>query len=97
MNKSELISNMAEKSKLTKKDAELALKAFIESVEETLEKREKVQLVGFGTFETRDRAARIGRNPRTKEEISIPESTVPVFKAGKEFKDTVNKKDTANK
>jgi len=92
MNKSELISNMAEKSKLTKKDAELALKALIESVEETLEKREKVQLVGFGTFETRDRAARIGRNPRTKEEISIPESTVPVFKAGKEFKDIVNKK-----
>jgi DNA-binding protein HU-beta len=91
VNKSELITNMAEKSKLTKKDAELALKAFIESVEETLEKREKVQLVGFGTFETRDRAARIGRNPRTKEEISIPESTVPVFKAGKEFKDTVNK------
>lgn len=91
MNKSELISSMAEKSKLTKKDAEASLKSFIESVEETLEKGEKVQLVGFGTFETRDRAARIGRNPRTKEEISIPESTVPVFKAGKEFKEKVNK------
>ncbi|MEY8763188.1 MULTISPECIES: HU family DNA-binding protein [Clostridium] len=91
MNKSELITGIAEKSKLTKKDAEAALKGFIESVEETLEKGEKVQLVGFGTFEVRKRAARIGRNPRTKEEINIPESTVPVFKAGKEFKDRVNK------
>ncbi|KGK89251.1 MULTISPECIES: HU family DNA-binding protein [Clostridium] len=91
MNKSELITSMAEKSKLTKKDAEVALKAFIESVEEALEKGEKVQLVGFGTFETRERAARVGRNPKTKEEIQIPESTVPVFKAGKEFKDKVNK------
>ncbi|AZV58800.1 HU family DNA-binding protein [Clostridium sp. AWRP] len=91
MNKSELIAGIAEKSKLTKKDVEAALKGFIESVEETLEKGEKVQLVGFGTFETRKRAERIGRNPRTKEEIKIPESTVPVFKAGKEFKDRVNK------
>jgi DNA-binding protein HU-beta len=91
VNKSDLITSMAEKSKLTKKDAEAALKAFIESVEETLEKGEKVQLVGFGTFETRMRAARVGRNPRTKEEINIPESTVPVFKAGKEFKDKVGK------
>ncbi|MBU5486271.1 HU family DNA-binding protein [Clostridium sp. MSJ-11] len=91
MNKAELITSMAEKSKLTKKDAELLLKAFIESVEETLEKGEKVQLVGFGTFETRNRAARIGRNPKTREEITIPESTVPVFKPGKEFKDKVNK------
>jgi DNA-binding protein HU-beta len=91
VNKSELITSMAEKSKLTKKDAEGALKAFIESVEEALEKGEKVQLVGFGTFETRERAARVGRNPKTKEEIQIPESTVPVFKAGKEFKDKVNK------
>ncbi|WP_162181043.1 HU family DNA-binding protein [Clostridium tetani] len=91
VNKSELITSMAEKSKLTKKDAELALKAFIETVEETLETGEKVQLVGFGTFETRKRAARIGRNPKTKEEIQIPESTVPVFKPGKEFKERVNK------
>lgn len=91
MNKAELITSMAEKSKLTKKDAELALKALIESVEESLEKGEKVQLVGFGTFETRDRAAREGRNPRTKEVINIPATTVPVFKAGKEFKDKVNK------
>ena len=91
MNKSELITTMSEKSNLTKKDAEAALKAFIESVEGALENGEKVQLVGFGTFETRERAARTGRNPRTKEEIQIPASTVPVFKAGKEFKEKVNK------
>lgn len=91
MNKAELIASMAEKSQLTKKDAEAALKSFIESVEETLSVGEKVQLIGFGTFETRERAERKGRNPRTKEEITIPASTVPVFKAGKEFKDIVNK------
>ena len=91
MNKSELITSMAEKSQLTKKDAELALKAFIDTVEESLEKGEKVQLIGFGTFETRERAAREGRNPRTKEVIKIAASTVPVFKAGKEFKEKVNK------
>ena len=91
MNKAELITSMAEKSQLTKKDAEAALKAFIDSVQEALESGEKVQLIGFGTFETRERAAREGRNPRTKETITIPASTVPVFKAGKEFKDRVNK------
>ncbi|WP_142413509.1 HU family DNA-binding protein [Hathewaya massiliensis] len=91
MNKAELITVMSEKSKLTKKDAEAALKAFIEAVEEALEKDEKVQLIGFGTFETRKRAARKGRNPRTKEEIDIPASVAPVFKAGKEFKERVNK------
>ena len=91
MNKAELITSMAEKSQLTKKDAESALKAFIDSVQEALEGGDKVQLVGFGTFETRERAARQGRNPRTKETITIPASTVPVFKAGKEFKDRVNK------
>ena len=89
MNKIELVTKMAEKSNLTKKEAALALDAFIESVEEALENREKVQLVGFGTFETRERAAREGRNPRTKEAITIPASTVTVFKAGKEFKDRV--------
>ena len=89
MNKVELVTKMAEKSNLTKKEAALALDAFIESVEEALENREKIQLVGFGTFETRERAAREGRNPRTKEAITIPASTVPVFKAGKEFKDRV--------
>ena len=91
MNKAELITSMAEKSQLTKKDAESALKAFIDSVQEALENGDKVQLMGFGTFETRERAAREGRNPRTKETITIPASTVPVFKAGKEFKDRVNK------
>lgn len=91
MNKADLITSMAEKCKMTKKEADAALKAFIESVEEALEKDEKVQLVGFGTFETRKRAARVGRNPRTKEEIKIPASVVPVFKAGKEFRDKVNK------
>ena len=91
MNKAELITSMAEKSQLTKKDAESALKAFIDSVQEALESGEKVQLIGFGTFETRERAAREGRNPRTKGTITIPASTVPVFKAGKEFKDRVNK------
>lgn len=91
MNKAELIASMAQKSGLTKKDAEMALKSFIESVQETLESGDKVQLVGFGTFETRERAAREGRNPRTKEVISIPASKAPVFKAGKEFKEKVNK------
>ena len=81
MNKAELITSMAEKSQLTKKDAESALKAFIDSVQEALENGDKVQLIGFGTFETRERAAREGRNPRTKETITIPASTVPVFKA----------------
>lgn len=92
MNKSELITSMAEKAKMTKKDAEAALKAFTESVEEALEKGEKVQLVGFGSFEVRKRAARKGRNPQTKEEIKIPASKAPVFKAGKALKDLVNKK-----
>ena len=91
MNKVELVTKMAEKSNLTKKEAALALDAFIESVEEALENDDKVQLIGFGTFETRERAAREGRNPRTKETITIPASTVPVFKAGKEFKDRVDK------
>lgn len=91
MNKSELIASMAEKSNLTKKDAEMALKSFIESVQEALEGGDKVQLVGFGTFETRERAAREGRNPRTKEVIKIAASKAPVFKAGKEFKERVNK------
>jgi len=92
VNKTELVASMAEKSSLTKKDAEAALKAFIDSVQEALAKGEKVQLVGFGTFEARERAARVGRNPRTKEEITIPASVVPVFKAGKEFKEKVENK-----
>ena len=90
MNKAELITSMAEKSQLTKKDAESALKAFIDSVQEALENGDKVQLIGFGTFETRERAAREGRNPRTKEIINIPASIAVGFKAGKEFKEIVN-------
>ena len=92
MNKAELITSMAEKSQLTKKDAEAALKAFIDSVQEALEGGDKVQLVGFGSFEVRKRAARKGRNPQTKEEIKIPASKAPVFKAGKALKDLENKK-----
>lgn len=92
MNKAELIANIADKSKLTKKAAEAALDAFVESVEEALKKGEKVQLVGFGTYEVRERAARKGRNPQTKAEIKIPASKAPVFKAGKALKDLVNKK-----
>ena len=92
MNKAELIAKIAEESKLTKKAAETALDAFVTSVEGALKKGEKVQLVGFGTFEVRQRAARKGRNPQTKAEIKIPASKAPVFKAGKALKDVVNKK-----
>ena len=92
MNKAELIAKIAEESKLTKKAAEAALDAFVVSVEGALKKGEKVQLVGFGTFEVRQRAARKGRNPQTKEEIKIPASKAPVFKAGKALKELVNKK-----
>lgn len=89
MNKTELISAMAEKTGLTKKDTEAALKSFIEVVEETLAIGDKIQLIGFGTFETRERAAREGRNPRTKEIITIPATTVPVFKAASALKDKI--------
>ena len=92
MNKAELIAKIAEESKLTKKAAEAALDAFVVSVEGALKNGEKVQLVGFGTFEVRERAARKGRNPQTKAEIKIPASKAPVFKAGKALKDLVNKK-----
>ena len=92
MNKAELIAKIAEDSKLTKKAAETALDAFVTSVEGALKKGEKVQLVGFGTFEVRQRAARKGRNPQTKAEIKIPASKAPVFKAGKALKELVNKK-----
>jgi DNA-binding protein HU-beta len=90
LNKSELIASIAEKSGLTKKDSEKALNAFIESVEEALVKGDKVQLVGFGTFEVRERSARKGRNPQTGDEIDIPAASVPAFKAGKALKDKVN-------
>lgn len=92
MNKAELVASMAEKSNLTKKDAESALNAFMKVVEETLAGGDKVQLVGFGTFEVRDRKAREGRNPRNPEEvIQIPASKAPVFKAGKALKETDRK------
>ncbi len=91
MNKAELISVMAEKSGMTKKDSEKALNAFIQAVEEALVERDKVQLVGFGTFEVRERSARKGRNPQTGEEIDIPAASVPAFRAGKALKDSINK------
>ncbi|MFO7152704.1 MAG: HU family DNA-binding protein [Bacillota bacterium] len=91
MNKAELVSVMAEKSGLTKKDSEKALNAFIEAVSEALAKKDKVQLVGFGTFEVRERSSRKGRNPQTGEEIDIPAAAVPAFKAGKALKDMINK------
>lgn len=92
MNKTELVAAMAEKAEISKKDAEKALKAFTETVAEELKKGEKIQLVGFGTFETSKRAARTGKNPQTGKAIKIPASTAPKFKAGKGLKDTVNAK-----
>lgn len=91
MNKQELISAMAGKANLSKKDAEAALNAFIESIEEALEKGDKVQLVGFGGFEVRERAARTGRNPQTGAEMKIAAAKVPAFKAGTAFKALINK------
>lgn len=91
MNKAELITKISEKSELTKKDSELALNAFLETIEEALIAGDKVQIIGFGAFEVRERAARTGRNPRNPEEtIEIPASKAPVFKAGKVLKDKVN-------
>ena len=91
MNKFDLVSAIATKSGLNKKNSEVALNAFIAAVEDALSQGEKVTLVGFGTFEVRERAERKGRNPRTKKEIIIAASKAPVFKAGKGLKDTVNK------
>ena len=92
MNKSDLIAAIAAKTGETKKGAEAAVNAFVDVITESLAKGEKVQLVGFGSFEVRKRAARKGRNPQTKEEIKIPASKAPVFKAGKALKELVNKK-----
>ena len=92
MNKSDLIAAMAAKTGETKKDAEIALDAMIAAITASLKKGDKVQLVGFGSFEVKKRAARKGRNPQTKEEIKIPASKAPVFKAGKALKDVVNHK-----
>ena len=89
MNKAELINAAAEKAGLSKKDTEAAVNAAIEAITEALKHNDKVQLVGFGAFEVKARAERIGRNPRTKEEIKIPASKVPVFKPGKALKDAI--------
>ena len=91
MNKIELIAAVAEKAGMTKKDAEKALSAVVETLTEALAKGEKVTLVGFGSFETKTREARIGRNPKTKETIEIPATTVPTFKAGTALKNAVAK------
>ena len=90
MNKAELIAAMSEKAEISKKDAEKALKAFSDVVAEELKKGEKIQLVGFGTFEVTERAARTGRNPQSGEEMNIPASKAPKFKAGKALKDLIN-------
>ena len=91
MNKTELVAAMAEKAELSKKDAEKALKAFTDVVAEELKKGEKIQLVGFGTFEVSERKAREGRNPQNGEAMKIAASKAPKFKAGKALKDMVNK------
>jgi len=90
MNKTDLVNAVAAKSGLSKKNSEAAINAFVSSVEDALKAGEKVVLVGFGTFEVRERAERKGRNPQTKEEILIPASKAPVFKAGKGLKEIVN-------
>lgn len=90
MNKNELVASVAEKAGLTKKDAEKAVGAIFESIQQALVEGNKVQVIGFGTFEVKERPARMGRNPRTNETIQIPASKNPAFKAGKALKDAVN-------
>ena len=90
MNKAELVAAIADKTELSKKDVETALKGFTDVVTEELKKGEKVQLVGFGTFEVAERAARTGRNPQTGKEMPIAASKAPKFKAGKALKDIIN-------
>ncbi|MCM3772374.1 MULTISPECIES: HU family DNA-binding protein [Priestia] len=89
MNKTELLDAVATKSELTKQDSKKAVDALFETISNTLAKEEKIQLVGFGTFEIRERAERTGRNPQTGEEMTIPASKVPAFKPGKELKEAV--------
>ena len=91
MNKAELITEVAAKTGLSKKDSEKAVNATLDTVSAALENGEKVQLVGFGVFDVKERAAHMGRNPKTKEEIQIAASRVPAFKAGKALKDAVAK------
>ena len=90
MNKSDLINALADKAQISKKDAEKFVGAFVDTVTDSLAKGDKVQLIGFGTFEVKSRPARVARNPRTGEEIKIEASKAPAFKAGKALKDTVN-------
>ena len=92
MNKEELVQEIAKKAKVTQKEAAEVLNGLVETVQKTVAKGEKVTLVGFGTFESRKRAARTGRNPQTGKEIKIAAKTVPAFSAGKKFKELVNKK-----
>ena len=92
MNKSELVNAVATKTGASKKATEASVNAIVDTISAELKKKSKVQLVGFGTFETRKRAARKGRNPQTKEEIKIPASKAPVFRAGKQLKELVNNK-----
>ena len=91
MNKAELTAAVVAKTGMTKKDADKALTAVLDAISESLQAGEKVQIVGFGSFEVKDRPARVARNPRTGEEIKIEASKAPVFKAGKALKDIVNK------
>ena len=91
MNKTELIAEVAKKCGISKKDAEKAVTTTFDTIADALSQGDKVQLVGFGAFEVKSRAARLGRNPKTKETIEIPASKVPVFKAGKALKDAVSK------
>ncbi len=92
MNKEELVKEISKKARVSQKQASEILTITLETIEKTVSKGKKVTLVGFGTFESRKRAARTGRNPQTGVEIKIPEKTVPVFSAGKKFKEIVNKK-----
>lgn len=91
MNKAELINAIADETGLSKKDTEATINSFVNVVTNALENKDKVQLIGFGTFETRERAEKIGRNPQTGAELKIPAATTPAFKAGKALKEKVNK------
>ena len=91
MNKAELVKALSDETNLTQKDVEKVLNSFVNVVSDALANKDKVQLVGFGTFETRERAERTGRNPQTGAEMKIPASVVPAFKAGKALKENVNK------
>lgn len=97
MNKTELITAVAQEAEMTKKDAEKAVKAVLDVVSQALVKGEKVQLIGFGTFEVRERKARIGHNPSTQDEIKIPASKTPAFRVSKQLKEKVNVKKTKAK